>query len=254
MPDVQHQRMYLFLMAVAALFPLAVAGHLWLSGFQEVVSSRFFTLGLIYPLMSVVAGGLYYLNQMEDWQAISLLFTTAAGLMMEWSSSGFRGPQHASLGFWFWVPSITLLLLLSNRLAEIVKSDSESTASISTIHTSRNFYGVLRVRHEAAEDDDGDFIPAKKALTHGQIRHGFQFDDDYWKVELASPFLTAVSMRRRQTSTRCESVLWDLAPGQLQRMVNRASTSGSTTSIQMWRNCPIRFSRISKTLQQKLKW
>ena len=181
MPDVQHQRMYLFLMAVAALSPLAVAGHLWLSGFQEVISSRFLTLGLIYPLMSVVAGGLYYLNQMEDWQAISLLFTTAAGLMMEWSSSGFRGPQHASLGFWFWVPSITLLLLLSNRLAEIVTSDNESTASISTIHTSRNFYGVLRVRHEAAEDDDGDFIPAKNALTHGQIRHGFQFDDDYWK-------------------------------------------------------------------------
>lgn len=181
MPDVQHQRMYLFLMAVGALSPLMVAGRLWLSGFQEVMAWRFFSLGLVYPLMSVFAGGLYYLNRMEDWQAISLLFTTAAALMMEWSSSGFRGPQQASLGFWFWVPSITLLLLLSNRLAEIVKSDNESTASVSTIQTSRNFYGVLRVRHEAAEDNDGDFIPAKKALTHGQIRHGFQYDDDYWK-------------------------------------------------------------------------
>ena len=181
MPDVQHQRMYLFLLAVAALSPTTAAMRLWMAGLQEELSWRFLTLGLIYPLMTVLAGGLYYFDRMEDWQAISLLFTTAAALMMEWSSSGFRGPEKASLGFWFWIPSITLLLLLSNRLAEIVKSDNESTASASTIHTSRNFYGVLRVRHEAADEEDGNFIPAKKALTHGQIRHGFQFEDDYWK-------------------------------------------------------------------------
>jgi len=179
--DVQHQRMYIFLMLLGALSPIAAMLHLWLAGIHCEKSWKVFSLGLIYPLMSVICGGLYSLNYIEGWQAISLLCTTAAALMMEWSSSGFRGPHQPSVGFWFWVPSITLLLLLSNRLAEIVQSDNESTASVTTIHTSRNFYGVLRVKHEASEDDDGDFIPPKNALTHGQIRHGFQFVDDYWK-------------------------------------------------------------------------
>lgn len=120
-----------------------------------------------------------YFGWTQEWRVVSFSFTTAAALMMEWSSRGFRGPESKSLGFWFWVPSITLVLLLANQLAETVEADNKSTQSVRTIHTSRNFYGVLRVKYESGDEED--FMPPKKSLTHGQIRHGFQFDDDYWK-------------------------------------------------------------------------
>jgi hypothetical protein len=116
--------------------------------------------------------------QLTKWQMFALATTTMSAILMEWSSAGFRGPGRSSLGFWFIVPVVTVLLLLINRLAESVNEETQST-----VHQSRNFYGVLRVVEKAAvTDEDGNELePAKYSLTHGQIQHGFQFQDPAMK-------------------------------------------------------------------------
>ena len=144
---------------------------------------RFWILGALYAAVAGVTFTVLKLEWLESWQIYSLGYTAAAALLMEWSSIGIRGPDRASVGFWFWVPAITLLLLLSNYLAQIVESDNKTTEDSRIVHVSRNFYGVLRVKYEGSDPDDEDFIPPKNALTHGQIRHGFQFVDDYWKLQ-----------------------------------------------------------------------
>ncbi len=206
--NVTHQRIYVALIAVAAFSPLFAVTRLLIPGVKDEASRRLFSLGAIYPVVCGVCGFLMRQEVLEGWQAISLMSTTAAALMMEWSSCGFRGSEKPSLGFWFWVPSTTMVLLLTNHLAEIVKSDTEATAGTSIIHTSRNFYGVLRVKHEEAEDEDEDFIPPKNALTHGQIRHGFQFVDEFWKRQPTTYYgresgigLAIVSARRKAEQT-----------------------------------------------------
>jgi hypothetical protein len=168
-------------MVMAGLSPFMAGVRLWLFGLPDEVSRRLLMLGAVYPNVCATCGVLLWFRWIESWQAISLTSTTAAAVMMEWSSVGFRGPSKASLGFWFWVPSITVILLFGNWMAESIKFDDASSESTKTVHTSRNFYGVLRVRYEASEEDDDDFIPPKYSLTHGQIKHGFQFVDDYWK-------------------------------------------------------------------------
>jgi hypothetical protein len=144
---------------------------------------RFWVLGTLYIAIAGIAWTVLEFEWMESWQIYSLAYTAAAAVLMEWSSIGIRGPDKASVGFWFWIPAITLLLLLSNYLAEIVESDNKTTDDSRIVHVSRNFYGVLRVKYEGSDPDDEDFIPPKHALTHGQIRHGFQFIDDYWKLQ-----------------------------------------------------------------------
>ncbi len=103
---------------------------------------------------------------------------------MELSAAGFRGREKPSVGFWFWVPAITLTLMLANQLKENVDDEVDE----STVHVTRNFYGVLRVRFEAAPDfeDDGGgesrtVERSRNSLTHGQIKHGFQFREEDWK-------------------------------------------------------------------------
>ncbi len=169
------------LIAIALLSPLIAAGLLWLSSRGNELLKRTYLIGTLYTLVAGCCCALFYFKWIEDWQAVSFSCTAAAALMMEWSSRGFRGEDRPSLGFWFWVPSITLILMLGNQLAEIAKSVDEPTESARTVYTSRNFYGVLRVRYEASREEDENFIPPKNSLTHGQIKHGFQFIDDYWK-------------------------------------------------------------------------
>ena len=42
---------------------------------------------------------------------------------------------------------------------------------------------MLNVEYEPAIDGEQDAEPAKYKLTHGQIQHGFQYDDVYWKTQ-----------------------------------------------------------------------
>ncbi|MFO0998788.1 MAG: hypothetical protein U0936_00480 [Planctomycetaceae bacterium] len=164
------------LTSILVAFALYGLGHI-----PSDRARRFWMLGALYAAVAGVTFAVLKLEWLESWQVYSLGYTAAAAVLMEWSSIGIRGPDRASLGFWFWVPAITLLLLLSNYLAQIVESDNKTTDDSRLVHVSRNFYGVLRVKYEGSDPDDEDFIPPKNALTHGQIRHGFQFVDDYWK-------------------------------------------------------------------------
>lgn len=175
------------MIASAIVSPIVATAALWCSHWIErtwpnAASNRHYIPGMVYAVVGLVCGGLYYFNKIEQWQAVSLLTTAGASLLMEWSARGFRGPERASLGFWLWVPAITLILFLSNRLAVIVKSENVVDDHKQTVYTSRNFYGVLRVQKESSEADE-NFIAPKYSLTHGQIKHGFQFIDEYWKTQ-----------------------------------------------------------------------
>ncbi|MFN9294010.1 MAG: spermidine synthase [Planctomyces sp.] len=112
----------------------------------------------------------------------ALLYTAVSGLLLDVAARGFRGRGKPELGLFLVVPGATLLLVLGLRLWEIYEADARQG---NVVALSRNFYGVLRVRRYEAEDEqefdaEGDLLPSKVSLTHGQIRHGFQFEDEYW--------------------------------------------------------------------------
>jgi hypothetical protein len=95
-----------------------------------------------------------------------------------------------------------------------------------------------------SDPDDEDFIPPKNALTHGQIRHGFQFIDDYWKLQPTTYYGResgvglAVKVSRqdgsRIRSTRSSVGVVGLGTGTMAAYGEKASTSGFTTSIRMF--------------------
>ena len=170
------------LLAIVVAAPFIAAVRLFLFGFLHEQSSRLYGLGTIYVIATSVCGILLRAGWIHDWQGISFASTTGAAILMEWSADGFRRRDRSSLGFWFWIPAITLMMFLSNRLAVIVKSENIVSDDKQTVYTSRNFYGVLRVQKESDEEDDL-FIAPKHSLTHGQIKHGFQFIDEYWKTQ-----------------------------------------------------------------------
>ena len=172
----------LALLATVVAMPFIAAVRLFLFGFSPEQPHRLYRLGAIYVISTSICGILMRAEWIQDWQGISFATTTGAAVLMEWSADGFRGKNQSSLGFWFWVPAITLILFLSNRLAVIVKPDNVVDDNKQTVYTSRNFYGVLRVQMEASDEDE-DFIAPKYSLTHGQIKHGFQFIDEYWKTQ-----------------------------------------------------------------------
>lgn len=116
-------------------------------------------------------------------QTISaLVYTALSGVLLDVAARGFRGRGKPELGLFLAVPGATLLLVLGLRLWEIYEADANQG---NLVAVSRNFYGVLRVKRYDAEseneyDAEGSLLPAKVSLTHGQIRHGFQFEDEYW--------------------------------------------------------------------------
>jgi hypothetical protein len=177
------------IISCAIASPIVATAFLWCGHWIErplprTLVSRFYLPGSLYLIVTAVYGTLWYFEKIERWQAESFFMTAGAALLMEWSARGFRGPDRPSIGFWFWVPGITLILLLSNSLAMIVRSDNAADEDKQTVHTSRNFYGVLRVQEEGFYDEeDQAFVTLKYALTHGQIKHGFQFVDEYRKTQ-----------------------------------------------------------------------
>ena len=178
----RSENILLTLLAIVVVAPFIAAVRLFLFGFSHEQSIRLYGLGTISVITTSVCGILMRAEWLPEWVGISFASTTGAAVLMEWSADGFRGKERTSLGFWFWVPAITLILFLSNRLAVIVKSENVVDDDKQTVYTSRNFYGVLRVQKESSEEDE-DFIAPKYSLTHGQIRHGFQFIDEYWKTQ-----------------------------------------------------------------------
>ncbi|MBL8810998.1 MAG: hypothetical protein JNM43_12540 [Planctomycetaceae bacterium] len=123
-------------------------------------------------------------GEMQRDRMIALSTTFLAGILLDYAATSFFGPGQRPIGFTFWVPATTLLLILGMQLKTIAATE---VSAENIVHVSRNFYGVLRVRKEEPEysedDDEMQVMPGKFSLTHGQIRHGFQFTDDYWRKQ-----------------------------------------------------------------------
>ncbi len=78
----------------------------------------------------------------------------------------------ARSGLWFLAPTATAWALLGMELNHLAREDRSDY-----IYMSRNFYGVLSV---ALHDDvNGEYY----SLVHGQIEHGNQYKDDYWRKQ-----------------------------------------------------------------------
>jgi hypothetical protein len=128
----------------------------------------------------LILWGMFHFELLSDYRLTSIVITAAAGLLMDFAARGIRGPGKPLLGLSLIIPALTLLMILGLRLKEVA---SEETADQDIVALSRNFYGVLRVRHEGADGDldvFGNPFPAYYSLKHGQISHGCQYQDDYW--------------------------------------------------------------------------
>ncbi len=163
---------------------------------------------------------------------------------MEWSSIGIRGPDRASIGFWFWVPAITLLLLLSNYLAQIVESDNKTTEDSRIVHVSRNFYGVLRVKYEGSDPTTKTSSPQRMRSPMARFDMVFSFlmttgNFSQQPITVAKAVLDWQSRylagwQRNLINTLFVLGLWDWVQEPWPRMVSPASTSDFTTSIRMF--------------------
>ena len=131
--------------------------------------------------VALFLGTLWYFKSLERWQLITLTAACVSALILEYGVGRMRAKGAKSWGLWFWIPAGTLLVLLSMRLVSVIKEDDYNIAQVS-----RNFYGVLRVSYEDLVDFDENPSGGKYTLTHGQILHGFQYTDDYWKREPTS--------------------------------------------------------------------
>ncbi|MCP4511031.1 MAG: spermidine synthase [Fuerstiella sp.] len=131
-----------------------------------------------FGIVVLWVSALWYSETVASWQASAFCVSICTALALEFAVQYFRGPQQRSLGFWLWLPSIALISLLGHRLQEIVAEED-----VDVVHTSRNFYGVLRVTADEEDDSDEYGMPGRISLLHGQIRHGFQYLDVYWKTQ-----------------------------------------------------------------------
>ncbi len=127
------------------------------------------------PVIAAVQAG--YLTEW-DWKC--LVSAAALGLFAEAYCRRDRIPLHLPVGTALALPIVIIVGLVAMKLYDFTHSERE-TAEL--VHVSRNFYGVLSVVREDSDvsyDWDMNLLPPRLVLTHGQIDHGFQFDDDYW--------------------------------------------------------------------------
>ena len=143
---------------------------------QRTMMRVFFMLSVALFLFAF-----WVFKSLERWQIVTAASACLAALLLEFGIARLRTAGARSWGLWFWIPAGTLLVLLCIRLVVVIQEDDYDIAQVS-----RNFYGVLRVKYEEAEDFDAGRSGGKYTLVHGQIQHGFQFTDDYWKREPTS--------------------------------------------------------------------
>jgi hypothetical protein len=165
--------------AVGTFVPVLIAVGL-LFGIEKLRETfREYLLRLTqFVIAALWAIVLWYSETVASWQASAFAMSVCGAMALEFAVRHFRGPQQRSMGFWLLLPSTALICLLGHRLQNIVTADD-----VDAVHTSRNFYGVLRVTEDAADESDEYGMPGRYSLLHGQIRHGFQYQDDYWKTQ-----------------------------------------------------------------------
>ncbi|HIE97732.1 MAG TPA: hypothetical protein EYQ63_12130 [Fuerstia sp.] len=165
--------------AVSAFVPAIVASGLLfgIGRLRETIRENSVRATLAVTV-ALWVGLLWYSETVLLWQSCAFALIAGGALLLDCAARYFRGRQKPSPGFWLWLPAITLICFLGNGLQEMLMVNDDEL-----VHTSRNFYGVLRVRHEEADEWDEFGMPGRYSLTHGQIRHGFQYLDDYWKTQ-----------------------------------------------------------------------
>ncbi len=112
----------------------------------------------------------------EVWQLEVVASACVVSLLLDAVIRKFRSSKAPSWGLWFWLPAGSLIALLGIQLVELIREDNRNLT-----HVSRNFYGVLKVRYKDVADSKHEEFGGKFTLSHGQIVHGFQFTNDYWK-------------------------------------------------------------------------
>jgi hypothetical protein len=152
-------------------FSVSVATFWGLRRRSEVVQSVWIRL-LILCYAGSLLGLASYQKIITDQQCFILLSIGLVAIVAEWALSRLRWTRGWSLGLWYWLPMGALIGLLGYNLKRVTDA-----GMVEVVQQSRNFYGVLNVEY------DQDTMPARYELTHGQIQHGCQFDDEYWKTQ-----------------------------------------------------------------------
>ncbi len=199
-------------LAGSSLLAFTVAlGVQW--GLQRFSEKRQWLLGR--TLILVFAITLVALTHRQHWlnwtQARLLLGAGAIGVIFSWLASKFQTQERPRLGFllrplcgtWVWLPLAAIVGIMGYDLWQVSDSDAEDV-----VFRTRNFYGVLNVEYEAAWED-GESMPGQYQLTHGQIQHGFQYDDDFWKSQPTTYYgresgigLAIATQRARKTDAK----------------------------------------------------
>ena len=164
--------------------------------------------GLLIAIASLALTFAYQRRWLTLMQTRVLAGALASGLIITWLAIWFRATERRLLrpllGACVWLPLGALVAVMGYDLWQVSKSDSADV-----VHRSRNFYGVLNVEFEGAEGDDEFSKPPKYELTHGQILHGFQYDDEYWGIQPTTYYgrqsgvgLAISSARQRKSETK----------------------------------------------------
>ena len=171
-PQVMIPRIISLIAGVSLLaFSVSVATFWGLRHRSEVVQGVWIRL-LILCYAGSLLGLASYQKIITDQQCFILLSIGLVAIVAEWALSRLRWTRGWSLGLWYWLPMGALIGLLGYNLKRVTDA-----SMVEVVQQSRNFYGVLNVEY------DQDTMPARYELTHGQIQHGCQFDDEYWKTQ-----------------------------------------------------------------------
>ncbi len=168
---------------LSAVLPVLVScGLFWWLSAKSLQRPLIWSMGFGGFAAALLLWAAFAQGLLTEQRLSSICYTALSGILLDIAARGFRSRGRPPLGLFLSVPGSILLLILGVNLWELYKADSDRG---NVVAVSRNFYGVLRVRkYESADegeyDLEGTLMPDKVSLTHGQIRHGFQFQDEYW--------------------------------------------------------------------------
>ena len=166
---------------VAVLFNICMLCH----GELVKLKPRPQQLTLYYLLISVggALGGLFvalicpYIFKLQYELSLGIVF----GYVVAWIALANDG-RHTWLAGRQWLQWIAAFVIMGGAVL-VIGSTYEKVAE-NTVAIVRNFYGTLTVK-ERLSDDDGDGQREREAfsLVHGGILHGFQFTDEFRRLE-----------------------------------------------------------------------